>query len=144
MRQSIAFNTGNTSGSYGNKKKRASWSSVDNGALMKRKRGNDLWFWFYEFLIKTIYAETNLYKIGKGAAWNYSIKLTPPQVFVFNSELLQIVGARIRGFSKFFSEWGWEVHENNISFSEKILLQGKWSILGSKITYHRNLYKDPI
>ena len=86
MRQSIAFNTGNTSGSYGNKKKRASWSSVDNGALMKRKRGNDSWFWFYEFLIKTIYAETNLYKIFKGAAWNYSRKLTPPQVFVFNSE----------------------------------------------------------
>ena len=42
MQPSIAINTGNTSGSYGNKKKRASWSSVDNGPLMKRKRGNDL------------------------------------------------------------------------------------------------------
>ena len=62
MRQSIAINTGNTSGLYGNKKKGASWSSVDNGALMKRRQENDFWFWFYEFLIKTIYAETNLYK----------------------------------------------------------------------------------
>ena len=42
MQRSIAINTGNTSGSYGNKKKRASWSSVNNGFLMKRKRGNDL------------------------------------------------------------------------------------------------------
>ena len=42
MQRSIAINTGNTSGSYDNKKKRASWSSVNNGFLMKRKRGNDL------------------------------------------------------------------------------------------------------
>ena len=41
MRQSIAINTGNTSGLYGNKKKGASWSSVDNGALMKRRQEND-------------------------------------------------------------------------------------------------------
>ena len=42
MQRSITINTGNTSGSYGNKKHRASWSSVDNGPLMKKKRGNDL------------------------------------------------------------------------------------------------------
>ena len=60
MQWSIAINTGNISGSYGNKKKRASWSSVDNGPLMKRKRWNVLWFWFYEFLMKTIYPETHL------------------------------------------------------------------------------------
>ena len=108
MQRSIAINTGNTSGSCGNKKKRASWSSVDNGALMKRKRGNDLWFWFYEFLIKTIYAETNLYKIGKGAAWNYSIKLTPPQVFVFNSERALWTASDSGGKnSRFFKIFQW-------------------------------------
>ena len=42
MQRSIAINTRNTSGSYGNKKKRTCWSSVDNGPLMKRKRGNHL------------------------------------------------------------------------------------------------------
>ena len=67
------------------RKKKASWSSVDNGPLMKRKPGNNLWFWFYEFLMKTIYAETHLYKTAKGAARNYNRKLTPPQVFVFLS-----------------------------------------------------------
>ena len=70
---------------------------------MKRKRGNDSWFWFYEFLVKTIYAEIHLYKIVKGAAWNYRRKLTPPQVFVFLAlkelyELLQIVEAGVRDF----------------------------------------------
>ena len=87
MQWSIAINTGNTSGLYGKKKKWASWSSVDNGPLMKRKRENDLWFWFYEFLMKTIHAETHLYKIVKGAVWNYSRKLTPPQLFAFSSEI---------------------------------------------------------
>ena len=42
MQRPIAVNTGNISGSYGNKKHRASWSSVDSGPLMKKKRGNDL------------------------------------------------------------------------------------------------------
>ena len=42
MQWSIAINTGNTSGLYGNKKKRTSWSSVDNGPLMKGKR--EKWF----------------------------------------------------------------------------------------------------
>ena len=82
MQWSIAINTRNSSGSYGNKKRRASWSSVGNSALMRRKRGNDLWFWFYELFMKTIYADTQLYKIVEGEAWNYSKKLTPPQVFV--------------------------------------------------------------
>ena len=51
-------------------------------------------FLFYEFLMKTIYAETHSYKIVKGAALNYSRKLTPPQVFVFElcNELLQVEG----------------------------------------------------
>ena len=56
---------------------------MDNEPLMNRKPGNELWFLFYEFLMKTIYAETYSYKIVKGAASNYSRKLTPPQVFVF-------------------------------------------------------------
>ena len=46
------------------------------------KQGNDLWFWFYELFMKTVYVDTQLYKIVKGEAWNYSTKLTPPQVFV--------------------------------------------------------------
>ena len=44
MQQFIAANTGNTSGSYGNKKNRASCLSADNGTLIKRKRGNDIGF----------------------------------------------------------------------------------------------------
>ena len=74
---------------------------------MKRKSGNELWFWFYEFLMKTIYAETYLYKIAKGATWDYSRKLTPPQAFVFELckelyELVQIVGAGVQEEVKFY------------------------------------------
>ena len=66
---------------------------------MKRKRGNDLWFWFYEFLMKTIYAETHLYKIDKGAAWNHSRQLTPPLVLFFSSERALWTASDIRGRS---------------------------------------------
>ena len=34
-------------------------------------------------LDEDIYEIIQLYKIVKGAAWNYSRKLTPPQVFAF-------------------------------------------------------------
>ena len=44
----------------------------------------------------------------KGAAWNYSRKLTPPQVFVFNSERALWTPSDSGGkSSRFFKNFQW-------------------------------------
>ena len=46
MQRSIATDTRYKSGAYYNYKKRASWSTVDNQPLRKRKNQNDFLFLF--------------------------------------------------------------------------------------------------